>query len=158
MEHTEVVLEVRNLVKRFEGLVAVDQLNFKVRKGRIHALIGPNGAGKTTTVNMITGDNPQTEGDVLFYGKSISKLPVYARANLGIGRTFQNIKLFSTMTVLENNLMFWKVLPEHQIIFYHDSIRKFADRWPEQNHKESFKIPGESPHRPKRGTAAKGKG
>ena len=105
MEHTEVVLEVRNLVKRFEGLVAVDQLNFKVRKGRIHALIGPNGAGKTTTVNMITGDNPQTEGDVLFYGKSISKLPVYARANLGIGRTFQNIKLFSTMTVLENLLI-----------------------------------------------------
>ena len=96
MEQREIVLEVRNLVKRFEGLVAVDQLNFKVTKGRIHALIGPNGAGKTTTVNMITGDNPQTEGDVLFYGKSISKLPVYARANLGIGRTFQNIKLFFT--------------------------------------------------------------
>lgn len=102
MENPQVVLEVKNLIKRFDGLVAVDNLNFQVKKGRIHALIGPNGAGKTTTVNMITGDNPQTEGDVLFHGKSISKLPVYARAQLGIGRTFQNIKLFSTMTVLEN--------------------------------------------------------
>ncbi len=105
MENPQVVLEVKNLVKRFEGLVAVNDLSFKVTKGKFHALIGPNGAGKTTTINMITGDNPQTEGDVLFYGTSISKLPVYARANLGIGRTFQNIKLFSTMTVLENLLM-----------------------------------------------------
>ena len=105
MEQTQVVLEVQNLVKRFDGLVAVDNLNFKVKKGRIHALIGPNGAGKTTTVNMITGDNPQTEGEVLFYGKSISKMPIYERASLGIGRTFQNIKLFSTMTVMENLLI-----------------------------------------------------
>ncbi|MFR4989072.1 ABC transporter ATP-binding protein [Anaerotruncus colihominis] len=102
MDHPEIVLEVKNLVKRFEGLVAVDNLNFKVQKGRVHALIGPNGAGKTTTVNMITGDNPQTEGEVFFMGNPISKLPICTRANLGIGRTFQNIKLFSTMTVLEN--------------------------------------------------------
>lgn len=102
MDNPEVVLEVRDLVKRFDGLVAVDHLNFKVRRGKIHALIGPNGAGKTTTVNMITGENPQTEGDVLFEGKSISGRPVYARAQMGIGRTFQNIKLFSAMTVTEN--------------------------------------------------------
>ena len=98
----ETVLEVRNLVKRFSGLVAVSDLSFQVKKRRIHALIGPNGAGKTTTVNMITGDGPQTEGDVLLFGESISRLPVYMRAQRGIGRTFQNIKLFSTMTVLEN--------------------------------------------------------
>lgn len=102
MDNPEVVLEVRDLVKRFDGLVAVDHLNFKVRRGKIHALIGPNGAGKTTTVNMITGENPQTEGDVLFEGKSILGRPVYARAQMGIGRTFQNIKLFSAMTVTEN--------------------------------------------------------
>ena len=57
----ETVLEVRNLVKRFSGLVAVSDLSFQVKKRRIHALIGPNGAGKTTTVNMITGDGPQIE-------------------------------------------------------------------------------------------------
>lgn len=102
MDNPQVVLEVRDLVKRFDGLVAVDHLNFKVKKGRIHALIGPNGAGKTTTVNMITGENPQTEGDVLFEGRSVSGQPIYARAQMGIGRTFQNIKLFSTMTVMEN--------------------------------------------------------
>lgn len=105
MADSQIVLKVQNLEKRFDGLVAVSQLDFQVKKRRIHALIGPNGAGKTTTVNMITGDNPQTEGDVLFYGKSISKLPVYARAQLGIGRTFQNIKLFSSMTVLENLML-----------------------------------------------------
>lgn len=102
MSNEQIILEAKHLTKRYFGLVAVNDLNFQVKKGRIHALIGPNGAGKTTTVNMITGDDPQTEGEVLFCGQPISKMPIYARAQLGIGRTFQNIKLFSTMTVMEN--------------------------------------------------------
>lgn len=102
MSNEQVVLEVQHLTKQFYGLVAVNDLSFQVKKRRIHALIGPNGAGKTTTVNMITGENPQTKGEILFYGKSISKEPVYERASQGIGRTFQNIKLFSSMTVMEN--------------------------------------------------------
>ena len=73
MSNEQVILEVQHLTKRFYGLVAVNDLNFQVKKRRIHALIGPNGAGKTTTVNMITGENPQTTGDVLFMGNQFPR-------------------------------------------------------------------------------------
>jgi len=105
MSENDVVLEVKNLTKKFSGLTAVNDLDFQVRHNRLHALIGPNGAGKTTTVNMITGVLDATSGDVLFHGESILKKEAYERAAMGIGRTFQNIKLFSTMTVLENLLI-----------------------------------------------------
>ncbi|MBE6830766.1 ABC transporter ATP-binding protein [Clostridium sp. KNHs216] len=119
---SDIVLEVKGLTKRFEGLLAVDNLSFQVTKGRLHALIGPNGAGKTTTVNMITGVYPQTEGAIEFFGEEISGKQPYQRAEMGIGRTFQNIKLFPTMTVLENlmlgaqsrtgqNILKWLLLP-----------------------------------------------
>lgn len=124
MDNPEVVLEVRDLVKRFDGLMAVDHLHFKVRKGKIHALIGPNGAGKTTTVNMITGENPQTEGDIFFEGKSISGKPVYARAQMGIGRTFQNIKLFSAMTVMENLMIGRQSKTTQSLLDYLINVRK----------------------------------
>lgn len=105
MNDNEVVLEVRHLTKQFFGLTAVNDLNFQVRHNHLHALIGPNGAGKTTTVNMITGTLPVTSGDVLFHGESLLHKESYQRAAVGIGRTFQNIKLFPTMTVLENLLI-----------------------------------------------------
>ena len=105
MNDNDVILEVKNLTKQFSGLTAVNDLNFKIRHNRLHALIGPNGAGKTTTVNMITGTLPVTSGDVIFQGESLLKKEAYQRASLGIGRTFQNIKLFPTMTVLENLLI-----------------------------------------------------
>ena len=87
---------------RYGQKTIVDRLSFSVQEGQWLMIVGPNGAGKATTVNMITGDDPQTEGEVLFCGQPISKMPIYSRAQLGIGRTFQNIKLFSTMTVMEN--------------------------------------------------------
>lgn len=124
MGNEEIVLEVKNLIKKFDGLVAVNDLSFKVKKGRIHALIGPNGAGKTTTVNMITGTDPQNEGDILFCGKSILKLPVYSRAKLGIGRTFQNIKLFSSMTVLENLMIGAQCNTNQHILTYLVNLKK----------------------------------
>lgn len=124
MSKEEVILEVQHLTKRFYGLVAVNDLNFQVKKRRIHALIGPNGAGKTTTVNMITGENPQTAGEVLFMGKSISKEPVYERAVQGIGRTFQNIKLFSSMTVMENLMLGAQAKTNRNILSWLVSIRK----------------------------------
>lgn len=127
MSEQQVVLEVKHLIKRYYGLVAVNDLDFQVKKGRIHALIGPNGAGKTTTVNMITGDDPQTEGDVLFYGQSISKMPIYARAQLGIGRTFQNIKLFSTMTVMENLMMGAQSRTTQNLLRYLADFKKARD-------------------------------
>ncbi len=124
MSNDQVILEVQHLTKRFYGLVAVNDLNFQVKKRRIHALIGPNGAGKTTTVNMITGENPQTTGDVLFMGKSISKEPVYERACQGIGRTFQNIKLFSSMTVMENLMIGAQAKTNRNILSWLVGVKK----------------------------------
>lgn len=120
----QVILEVQHLTKRFYGLVAVNDLNFQVKRRRIHALIGPNGAGKTTTVNMITGENPQTAGEVLFMGKSISREPVYERANQGIGRTFQNIKLFSSMTVMENLMIGAQAKTNRNILSWLVGVKK----------------------------------
>ncbi len=96
------MLQVRNLTIRFGGLVAVNEVNFTVEKGDLFGLIGPNGAGKTTVFNMITGVYKPTEGDVLFRDRPITGSPPNRIAKLGICRTFQNIRLFSALTVLEN--------------------------------------------------------
>lgn len=96
------VLEMREATIRFGGLVAVNGVSFKLEKGALFGLIGPNGAGKTTCFNMITGVYKPTSGDVLFQGKSIAGLPANRIATLGISRTFQNIRLFSSLTALEN--------------------------------------------------------
>ncbi|WP_432431427.1 branched-chain amino acid ABC transporter ATP-binding protein/permease [Rhodomicrobium vannielii] len=96
------VLEVQNLSKHFGGLKAVDQINFTVRRGSVHALIGPNGSGKTTTLNMLSGLYRATGGKVILDGRDISSLPAHQRTEAGLGRTFQNIRLFRTMTALEN--------------------------------------------------------
>ncbi|OUQ16999.1 ABC transporter ATP-binding protein [Lachnoclostridium sp. An14] len=96
------VLEIQHLTKRFAGLVAVNDLSFAVKERSIHSLIGPNGSGKTTTINMIDGVFLPTEGKVIFNGVDITGKPTYEISRLGLGRTFQNIKLFNTLTVKEN--------------------------------------------------------
>ncbi|MCI8274482.1 MAG: ABC transporter ATP-binding protein [Lachnospiraceae bacterium] len=96
------ILKLTDVTKRFGGLLAVDSLNIDVKEHSIHSLIGPNGAGKTTTVNLITGVLPVTSGTVEFDGKNVTGKKTYEIARLGIGRTFQNIKVFQTMTLLEN--------------------------------------------------------
>jgi branched-chain amino acid transport system ATP-binding protein len=98
----ESILEVSGLTKRFHGLVAVNDVSFHLRRGEILGLIGPNGAGKTTLVSMVSGTLEPTAGDVVFEGKSVRALPAYRRAHLGIGRTFQIMKPFPGMSVLEN--------------------------------------------------------
>jgi branched-chain amino acid transport system ATP-binding protein len=99
------VLEIENLTIRFGGLVAVDDVSFKVEKGDLFGLIGPNGAGKTTVFNMITGVYKPTSGEVKFQGRPITGSPPNKIAALGIGRTFQNIRLFGSLTVLENAMV-----------------------------------------------------
>jgi branched-chain amino acid transport system ATP-binding protein len=99
------LLRLDNVTIRFGGLVAVNGVNLDVEKGEILALIGPNGAGKSTIFNLITGIYPPTEGGISFNGKSIAGLPPYVIAGGGIGRTFQNIRLFNELTVLENVLI-----------------------------------------------------
>ncbi|MBW7572334.1 ABC transporter ATP-binding protein [Caproiciproducens faecalis] len=96
------ILRTENVVKNFSGLVAVRDLSFEMAERNIHALIGPNGSGKTTTINMITGAFPVTSGRIFYGDTEISTMPTHQIARLGIGRTFQNLKLFTSMTVMEN--------------------------------------------------------
>ncbi len=96
------ILEVKNLTIRFGGLTAVDGVDMNIEKGTIRALIGPNGAGKSTIFNIITGIYKPTEGKVFFNGQDITGLKPYVITAKGIARTFQNIRLFGKMTVLDN--------------------------------------------------------
>ncbi len=96
------LLQVENLTKTFGGLVAVDRVSFAVRPGAIKSIIGPNGAGKTTIFNLLTGVDTCTAGEVLFDGHDVSRTPAHTICGLGIARTFQNIRLFPDMTVLQN--------------------------------------------------------
>ncbi len=96
------ILIVDAMTKRFGGLTAVDRVSFQIAKGEIFSLIGPNGAGKTTLFNSITGIYQPTSGRVVFEGKDITGLKPYRVAELGIGRTFQQIRLFAYMTAFDN--------------------------------------------------------
>ncbi|HYH49968.1 MAG TPA: ABC transporter ATP-binding protein, partial [Acidimicrobiia bacterium] len=98
------VLEARGVTKRFGGLVAVNGVDFDVHEGEIVGLIGPNGAGKTTFFNCLTGMEVPTSGDIRYRGKRLSGSPDRITA-AGVARTFQNIRLFPNMTVLENVLV-----------------------------------------------------
>jgi branched-chain amino acid transport system ATP-binding protein len=91
--------------KEFGGLVATDDVDFTVPRGAIVSLIGPNGAGKTTFFNQLTGVYKPTSGSILFDGTEVSYLPPHAITKLGIGRTFQNIRLFEQMSAVENVLV-----------------------------------------------------
>ncbi|MBI3943729.1 MAG: ABC transporter ATP-binding protein [Chloroflexi bacterium] len=99
------LLEVQNLLKRFGGLVAVNKFNYALEKGTIASIIGPNGAGKTTLFNMLTGVYVPEEGKVEFNGNSLVGRRPDQITSLGIARTFQNIRLFNNMTVVENVLV-----------------------------------------------------
>ena len=101
----ENVLEVQKVVMAFGGLMALSNLNFRVKRGIIKAIIGPNGAGKTTLFNIITGSFPPTEGTVWFKGRPIQHLKAHKIADRGISRTFQTVELFGNMTVLENVML-----------------------------------------------------
>jgi branched-chain amino acid transport system ATP-binding protein len=99
------MLEIVNVTKNFGGLTALNDIDLAVKEKQIYGLIGPNGAGKTTLFNIITGFLPPSEGSIQFSGKELTRLPPNKIARLGIARTFQNIRLFDTMTVMENVLV-----------------------------------------------------
>lgn len=98
----ENLLQIRNLSKSFGGLVAISGIDASLEKGQITSLIGPNGAGKTTFFNCVTGLVPYKTGEIFFLNKNLKGLNPYKVTRLGIARTFQNIRLFGGMTVLEN--------------------------------------------------------
>ncbi|NIM04772.1 MAG: ATP-binding cassette domain-containing protein [Armatimonadetes bacterium] len=96
------LLEARNCTVCFGGVTAVSEFDFSLEKGELVGLIGPNGAGKTTFFNLISGLTPSAQGEVLFSGRPLRGLSPNRRTHLGIARTFQNIRLFSSLSVLDN--------------------------------------------------------
>ena len=98
----ETLLEIKHLTHRFGGLQALTDINVNLKKGEIAGLIGPNGAGKTTVFNLVSGFYVPSEGDIIFKGTRMNGLKPHVIASLQVGRTFQNIRLWSDMTVLEN--------------------------------------------------------
>lgn len=102
MAQQRFILQLQNVVKRFGGITASNNITINVPEGSIYGIIGPNGAGKTTLFNMITGVYDCTEGTVLFEGEKINGLPTHEIAVRGIARTFQNIRLFGDLTVYDN--------------------------------------------------------
>jgi branched-chain amino acid transport system ATP-binding protein len=99
------ILESHNVTKRFGGLTAVSQFDVRVEEQSIHSIIGPNGAGKTTFFNCVTGFYRHEEGSILFEGEPVDGMPTDRITRLGIARTYQNIRLFQNMTVMENVLV-----------------------------------------------------
>jgi len=99
---SQVLLEARNIGKRFGGVQALKDVSLTIKSGEIYGLIGPNGAGKTTLFNVFTGLYPRDSGEVIFRGTTLTLDSPHAVAEAGIARTFQNIRLFGNMTALEN--------------------------------------------------------
>ncbi len=98
-------LEIQNLTMQFGGLVAVNDVSLTVQPGEIHGLIGPNGSGKTTIFNVVSGYYRPTHGTITYNGRQISGLPAHQITACGFARTFQNLRLFTSMTVLDNVLV-----------------------------------------------------
>ena len=99
------ILETEHLTREFGGVIAVNDVDFHVEKGLVTGLIGPNGAGKTTLFNQITGMDRPTSGRIVFDGVDITGLPAWKISRMGIARTFQNIRLYKDLTVVENVMM-----------------------------------------------------
>src|SRR5262245_20566135 len=96
------ILAAKGVTKRFGSLMAVSRVDVSIEPGTIHAIIGPNGAGKTTLFNCVTGLYAHDEGSIQFKGRPLERLKSHERVRLGMSRTFQNIRLFPQMSVLEN--------------------------------------------------------
>ncbi len=133
----ETILETTNLRKQFGALVAVDDVNIKVRKNSLHAIIGPNGAGKTTFFNLLSGNIEPTSGHVIFKGRDITHQPVHRTIHFGIGRSFQITNIFPNLSVFENirlasqalgndNFKFWK--PASQFKHYENRTWKVIEK------------------------------
>ena len=133
------ILSLKHISKSFGGVVAINDTHFSIKEGEIFALIGPNGAGKTTLFNIITGNYKPTKGEVIFKGQKIHKLKAHQIVHLGIARTFQNIRLFSSMSVLENVLIGFNQSIKYSIFeaFLHLGRFKKAEK---EAKEEAFKL------------------
>lgn len=124
------ILQVRDLVKRFAGLVATDHVTLDVTEGHIHALIGPNGAGKSTLINQLCGELTPTSGTISLMGEDITKLPAATRVGRGLGRTFQISTLLNDMSVRQNIAMAVQAREGHNFRIL-DSLKGRSASWRE---------------------------
>jgi branched-chain amino acid transport system ATP-binding protein len=131
------VLQLRNVSRRFGGVVAVDRLDLDVAAGEVHALIGPNGAGKTTLIGQISGSISSDSGEIHFLGDNITRLPPHDRVKAGLARSYQITSIFRRFTVLDNlalavqarsgsSFSFWKPVEEETALF--DEARSIAEQ------------------------------
>jgi branched-chain amino acid transport system ATP-binding protein len=118
---SEPLLQVENLAKRFEGIVATDNLALNVAAGELHAIIGPNGAGKTTLIAQLGGQLTPDSGRIRFAGHDITALPMYRRSRLGLARSFQITSLFLDLSVLDNVALAVQAHAEHSFHFWRDA-------------------------------------
>jgi branched-chain amino acid transport system ATP-binding protein len=118
---SEPLLQVENLAKRFEGIVATDDLTLNVAVGELHAIIGPNGAGKTTLIAQLGGQLAPDSGRIRFEGVDITALPMYARSRLGLARSFQITSLFLDLSVLDNVALAVQACAGHSFRFWRDA-------------------------------------
>ncbi|KQL54470.1 leucine/isoleucine/valine transporter ATP-binding subunit [Heyndrickxia shackletonii] len=116
MMENKLLLKVENAGIQFGGLKAVSNTNVEIKKGELIGLIGPNGAGKTTFFNLLTGVYAPTEGNILLEGKRLNGLPPYKITRKGISRTFQNIRLFNELSVLDNVKVAYHTNSKHSIL------------------------------------------
>ena len=123
------VLSLKNLTKQFGGLTAVDNVTFDIKEGEIFGLIGPNGAGKTTTFNLITGIYSITSGEINYYDKKLENFKPYQIANMGITRTFQNIRLFKKLSAYDNVLTACHKLADYSLW---DTVVRFGKFKPQE--------------------------
>jgi branched-chain amino acid transport system ATP-binding protein len=118
---SEPLLQVSNLAKRFEGIVASDDLALNVAAGDLHAVIGPNGAGKTTLISQLGGQVAPDSGRIRFAGNDITRLPMFRRSRLGLARSFQITSLFLDLSVLDNVALAVQAHAGHSFHFWRDA-------------------------------------
>ncbi|MDP9932792.1 ABC transporter ATP-binding protein [Variovorax paradoxus] len=117
------LLSVKGLVKRYGGLLVTDHVNLTIAKGEVHAVIGPNGAGKTTLINQVAGDVSSDAGRIELMGQDVTDWPVHARANLGLGRSYQITSVVPEFSVLENMLLALQAGEGHNFRFWQPVTR-----------------------------------
>jgi len=136
------ILDLKKVTIRFGGLVAVDSVDLQVKAGSIHALIGPNGAGKSTLFNLITGIYIPTSGEMFFQDKKINGTPTFKLTTIGIARTFQNIRLFEDLTVLDNVKIGLHVRTKAGLLgaLSRNPLQNNEEKWIEEKAKEELEF------------------
>src|SRR5579863_2185885 len=112
----DTVLVIKGLRKKFGGIVVANDVDLEIKKGEVVGLIGPNGAGKTSLFNIASGAVRQDAGEILLNGQAVERMPMHMRARLGLTRTWQNIRLFPTLSVLDNLIIAPRHYPGESIL------------------------------------------